>query len=97
VKKYAMIGAGGVVGSIGGMAAGFAAGSIIFPGIGSIVGAVVGAVGGGIAGQKIGLKQYEKLDKQLEMTKARDASLKVHMEQEEIRYQEAMFMLGVHE
>jgi hypothetical protein len=44
------------------MAAGFAAGSLVFPGIGSIVGAVAGAITGGIAGQKIGLRQFEKLE-----------------------------------
>ena len=49
-KKYTMMGAGSVIGSITGMAGGFAVGSLVFPGIGSIVGAVVGAIGGGIAG-----------------------------------------------
>ena len=65
-KKYLYQGAGYVVGSISGMAAGFAVGSVIFPGIGSIIGAVAGAIGGTIAGEKLSMKAYANIEKQIQ-------------------------------
>lgn len=72
VKKYALVGSGLVVGSISGMAAGFALGSVVFPGIGSIVGAVAGAIGGTIAGEKLSIKAYASIEKQIEEMTTRD-------------------------
>lgn len=66
VKKYALVGSGLVVGSISGMAAGFALGSVVFPGVGSIVGAVAGAFGGTYAGEKLSLKAYDSIERQIE-------------------------------
>lgn len=75
------------------MAAGFAVGSIIFPGIGSIIGAVAGAIGGTIAGEKLSMKAYAKIEKQIQDMELNDQRLKEWMEGEEEKYQQSLFIL----
>jgi len=68
------------------MAAGFALGSVIFPGVGSIVGAVAGAIGGTVAGEKLSIKAYASIEKQIEELAIKDRKRAEWMEDEEQKY-----------
>ena len=97
VKKYALVGSGLVVGSISGMAAGFALGSLVFPGVGSIVGAVAGAIGGTIAGEKLSIKAYASIERQIEEMSERDRRRLAWLEAEEQKYEQALFVFNATE